>query len=336
MRSHGYELGGREILRILLAPVLGAAALSALLHAAEALHSLPDPRPIDNPDETLLRCKFEMTRTRHPARVVLVGDSSCAAAVDAPELARRLPGQPPVLNLGLIIGLGMDIYADALDEFVKANPGQVRLVVLLVTPQLLTHEDRSVAHQQFWRRLSWNSENPSALRVGPLDLWLGRSLMQTRVVPRLLHVPLKGRAAEFYGFTTEFQRYLLARDGSMVDPGSYHPARRGATVVPTLSPELEEQSRRFRQSVPRNARLAVGLTPLPESLAGREYPRHRDSLLQQWNRWLEADLVLTNLPAALPDGLFATPGHLNQRGQARWTGLLGAALSSQGETLPAE
>jgi hypothetical protein len=321
----------RGFLRSTSPPLLGLAVLATLLHIASWWRILPPLRLSANPDQTLLSTKAELSRSPFPADIVLIGDSSCAADVDAPQLGKLLPGEPKVLNLGLIIGLGLDIYGEALSDFLtrSPNPNQARLIVLLVTPQLLSNEDLNQPYREWWHRLrrrDWQtlSDPPHSL----IDAAAGVPLVRTHILPWLLHVPLTGKGAGFYGFSTDFESYLRAHQGSMVDPGLYLPPRQPAAREYFLAPALEAPSRRLHQVIPRNSKLAVALTPLPRSLVQPGYSTRRDALLNEWNAWLGADYVLTNLPAQLPDHLFATGGHLNQLGQRQFTTLLAETFSA--------
>ncbi len=67
--------------------------------------------------------------------------------------------------------------------------------------------------------------------------------------------------------------------------------------------------------LPPGAKLAVGITPVPEGHADSSYISKHRELLVEWNTWLQADVMLTDLPARLPDGLFASRTHLNGAGQ---------------------
>jgi hypothetical protein len=153
------------------------------------------------------------------------------------------------------------------------------------------------------------------------------TVFRERIVPRLLQVPLKKQPGTLYQFTSGFYQYLAAHKGSMVDPGTFLPPLRPRPQEVFLSPSLETSSRRLHQLLGTEIKLAVGLTPLPRSLAAPGDRQQRDQVLREWNQWLQADCLLTNLPAQLPDALFAGGAHLNQSGQERFTRLLGEALA---------
>jgi hypothetical protein len=50
-----------------------------------------------------------------------------------------------------------------------------------------------------------------------------------------------------------------------------------------------------------------------------------------WAQWLKAEVVLTNLPAVLPDVLFASTTHMNAAGRDAFTRQLRRELASNGE-----
>lgn len=316
MKSHEYTAKGNEVWRVFLRPIFGAAILSMVIHAAGWFELWPGPQAGLVTDEVFLAHQRQASRQSHPADLVLVGDSSCSAGVDAPILESLLPGGEGVVNLGLTIGLGMDVYADALVSFLDSNPGRVKWVILLVTPARLGSESSDEDQRQIWNRLS--AEAAIGEEGWPDLQWvLGLSALNSRVWPRVWHRPLKGKAAYFYGFGSSFRDYLVAHRGSMVDCAEYAPPIHPQAVAYQLSEFVKEESRRFRSQIPRGVQLAIGISPIPEGQAERSFEREHRALLLEWNLSMAADCLLTNLPARLPDGMFATGAHLNARGQ-RW------------------
>lgn len=329
MQSHTYRFTTGQLLRAVGVPLTGLLVIAVVLHAAEWLGVFVTNRPADDPDQTLLVTKIELSSSHTPAAIVFVGDSSCATGVEAPELGRLLPRQPRVLNLALIIGMGLPIYGEILSDFLTNNPSQVRLVVLLVTPQLLSNESLSEPLQTLWRQIRSGASSSNSTLPG----WrkaLALPIVKEGLLRRISRYPFRGKGAEFYGFSTDLRRYLLQHQGTMVDPGIFTPPRHPTRTLPVLAPALEAQSREFRNRVPADVKLAIGLTPIPESYATPDYQRTRNDLLEQWNAWIKADYVMTNLPAALPDGLFATMTHLSAKGQDRFTKQLARALVEAG------
>ncbi len=329
MRSHDYLGPAREWIRALAAPLTGAIALAALLHGAHWFGLLPSARLTDNTDETLMAFKGQLIRSHHPAEVILLGDSSCGTGVEAPLLRRLLPGNPRVLNLGLYIGFGLDVYGDVLSTCVEHNPGTVRWVVLLVNPQFLVDNSVRPDALEYWQRIA----EPDGYRDEPqrhwLTRWSGAGLLKDRLLKRFLHIPIPGGG--LYGFTSGLAQYLADHDGSMIDLGTFHPPTHPILEQYALSPTLEKPSREFRRRIPAGARLVVGIMPIPESVCPPDYFEKRDQLLLAWHRWMEADHLLTNSPATLSDNCFATRTHPNQNGQKLYTHQLARSLTEAWE-----
>ncbi|MEK7685459.1 MAG: hypothetical protein AAB466_08555 [Verrucomicrobiota bacterium] len=329
MSSHTYDWTARDLARLILPPLLALALCSILIHAGNALGLLPPPQPILDPDKTILFHQSRASQSKQDAEIVLIGDSSCMAGVDALQLSERLPGGPPVINLALIIGLGLDVYEEALNQFLIHNPEQVRVAVLLVTPQKLKKEDDNSYFATLWRSLSDGLTGPPAEqppdRISEL---LGMRLFRLHLLTYLLAVPLNGERTGFYGFSSAMRDYLTVHHGSLVDPGTYNPVRRAQETNYFLSPAFGQESRHFRARLPPEVQLVAGLMPVPETHVGRDYRTKQTELLRQWNQWLQADHLLTNLPATLPDGLFASGAHLNEHGQRRFTALLAVELAN--------
>ena len=152
---------------------------------------------------------------------------------------------------------------------------------------------------------------------------LGVHIFQGRVLARTLPRPLPGSFGRRYGFTDDLENYLIQNRGSAIDPES-KPAT--GWVEYRLADHFKSASASIRQAVPPGAKLFVGITPLPEEFAGPAYPARHAELLREWSEWLTADAALTNLPAVLPDSLFAQKTHLNEAGQLRYTESLAQAL----------
>jgi hypothetical protein len=330
MRSHSYVFSARECIKAVGPLLLGVATLAGGLHGAHWLGILPPARLSDSPDETLLAFKVQLSESRHPAEVILLGDSSCATGIDAPKLRTLLPGNPDVLNLGLFIGFGLDIYGEILSDYLKRNSDEIRLVVLLVTPQFLTDENVLPSAYPFWRRMHLRGEDPEATGRSGLSAVLGVGFVKDRLFRQILHTPIRG----FYGFSSNFAEYLARHEGSMVEPGTFHPPQHPVPNRYYLAPTMEKASRDFRQRLPPGVKLAIGITPLPESLCSSDYLRRRTELLGAWNRWIGAEYVLTNAPAKMADTFFATGAHLNPAGQERYTRQLGAVLARACLSLP--
>lgn len=329
MSSHTYDWTTRDLAGLILPPLLALALCSILIHAGNAFGLLPPPQPILDPDKTILFHQSKASRSQQDAAIVLLGDSSCMVGVDALQLSARLPGELPVLNLALIIGLDLDVYQEALSQFLIHNPEQVRVAVLLVTPQKLKKEDANPYFTTLWRSLSDGLDGPSAEQApDSISELMGMRLFRQRLLTYLLAVPLTGDRTGFYGFSSVMRDYLTVHHGSLVDHGRYNPVQRAQETNYFLSPAFERESRHFRARLPPKVQLVAGLMPVPETHVAREYRTKHTDLLRQWNQWLQADHLLTNLPATLPDGLFASGAHLNERGQRRFTDMLAIELGN--------
>jgi hypothetical protein len=329
MTSHHCAWRTRDLLKVAGPPAGALVGITLALHGAAALGLLPPPEATLDPDRTVLVYKSEASRAKVSAEILLLGDSSCLMGVDAPQLSALLPGHAAVLNLGLILGLSLAAYGAAPADSVANHPGRLRAVVLLVTPEKLTKREDAPYFDESWRRFRegrFDLGPPADLR--PVQRWLGVGIVRERLLPHVLDRPLKGQSVRFYGFVRGLRDYLVQHRGSLVEFGSYRRPVSGEPVEYHLAPALEAESRRLRAAVPGEARFLVGLTPIPESLAGAGYPQQRDELLVRRNQWLGADTLLTNLPPTLPDGLFASGAHLNERGQRRFTSLLARELAS--------
>jgi hypothetical protein len=331
MRSHTYEFTARELVRA-LAPTLAAfLGIAAALHLAAWQHWLPQPPATLHADETALRHQARASVTRHPAEIVVLGDSTCGAGVAAVQLSNELPDHAGVINLALIIGIDLGAYADAAADFAAANPGQVRWVVLLVSPLKLRGGADNQGHIEFWRRLrdeahGRGSNAPSPWRAG--DYFAARAF-RDRLASRLLPEPLRGTGAGRFGFTTELDRCLTTHGGGLADVGEFVPRPGQSPADWSVSPKVEAECRAFCERFPRGARLAIGLTPVALAVAPPNARQLHAECLRQLNAWMRADLVLTNLPAVLPTPCFSPSAHLNARGQREFTSALAKELAKR-------
>ena len=325
MTSHCYEFKLSDVLRLLLPPLVPVVVVAILLHTGAALRLLPPPHPALDVDRTVLTHQVAACRQTQDAEILLLGDSSCLMDVDARQLGELLGRR--VLNLGTLSFLDLNAHAALLRTYLAANPNRVRTVVLLLHPAALRRVGPEAWHVNFLDALlnqddfHWGTGFHARLSDA-----LALDLVRSRIVSRLVPSPLPGAYGRFYGFTDDLERYLTAHDGSAVDPDvqvfSGSPEYR-------LAPQLEGPSRNFRAAVPSGVTLLVGLTPAPAKFAGTRHAATCDTLLRQWAQWLEADAVLTQLPATLPDELFARTTHLGEAGARRYTETLAQALREQ-------
>lgn len=333
MRSHDYQLRPRDWARALAPTLVVIAGLAVLLKAAGHLGLLPAPAVAWDPELTVLAHQSAACHDPEPAEIIIAGDSTCLAGVDARELSRQLPGRPQVLSLALYIWLGMDVYAELVSDYAKAHPHHVRTVVLLMTPSKLTGTSETEDGAAIWRRVhAKKGRGAGANEAGLGADWLGARALRRHLLSHCLATPLRGSGAHFFGFSSEIEAYLTAHRGSLPTFGTAVPPRRRTGAEPpvaryVLAPAQEQTSRTFRANMPPGARLFIGLTPAMANTASPGARQQRDDLLRQWNTCIGADAILTNLPPTLPSVFFSPGAHLNQAGQEVFTRLLAREIA---------
>lgn len=324
MRSHVYELDGRGLARVLW-PSLGVfAACAAALHLAARTGWLPEKPDTLHADETVLRYQAAARRMPHPAEIVLVGDSTCHAGVNAAALGQQLPGAPRAINLGLIIGIDFVVYAEMAADFAAANPNQVRWVVLLITP--IRPAERG--ERTLWDGITAGTETAEESGGWTLARLSGGQLFRERLASRVLPTPLRGVGAQGFGFTTVLVDYLAAHDGSVVDFGELQ-LRHGPAEMPAfpVDEDFAVACREFRAALPAGIKLAVGLTPSPAVTRPAVIRERYQEMLALLARLLEPDAMLDGLPVILPTPCFSPSAHLNADGQRLFTHALARGLA---------
>ena len=323
MKSHLGEFTTKDLFRILGGPLTVLGLFAALMHAGAALKLLPAPRPALDTERTILLHQAQASRRPHDAEILLMGDSSCLMDVAARPLGEQL-GRP-VLNLGTFSFLDLRAYALLLRQYARANTGRLRAVVLLMHPEAL----RRVGSEGYYLSALtnfWNGSDGCRLErpAGWISCVLAADLFKGRILSRVLPVPLAGAYGRRYGFSRDLEDYLSREHGSAIDPEA-EPLQGNAEY--RLSPTLEGASRAFRSALPSGARLCVGISPAPEHFAGPRYPQLHGELLRQWAEWLQADVVLTELPPTLPDDWFVRATHLKESSVPLYTEKVARALA---------
>ncbi len=323
MRSHSYNFSAKQLVYA-MAPVLIVACLCILaLHAANGLGLLPATPAALHPTETQLRHQAKASCSRHPARVALIGDSTCVAGIDAATLSSKIG--LPAINLSLIVGIDLESYAQETADFAAANPHQLEWVILLVNPGKFSGNAESASEITLWHTIN---EQLYLERSGVHPFWdstdmFAVGLIRERLAPYLLPQALSHRGAAYFGFATEVDAYMTAHNGSLIDFGEYATVSGSAHPVEShswpIGPECETVCRHFRSLLAPGVKLAIGLTPLPFSIAPRNSHEQTVATLRQLAPWMHADLILSNLPAVLPNPCFSSSGHLNASGQTRFT-----------------
>ena len=327
MRSHHYDFSSRETLRLILGPLVPLLCFIVLLKFAGAAGLLPPPFPILDVDRTILLHQATASRQPTAAQVLLIGDSSCLMNVSAPDLQEELGGSIRVQNLGTLSYLDPREYAAFVRNYASGNRGSVQLVVLLMHPQALRLGSRQTYFSDLLR--AWESGNDLCPPGGsPLLCAAGISGFQSRVLTRLLPAPLPGAYGVEYGFSWNLWARLTRQNGSIHDPGRFTSAP--VNTEYTFSENIEIFSRGFKESCPPTAKLVIGITPLPVSLAPPRYSETFTRNLNQWAQWTGADYSLGGLAGSLPDEAFASSAHLNSKNVASYTKALAEELKKAG------
>ena len=322
MRSHEYDFHPSDLLPIIGWPLVPVVLFALLMHGGAALKVLPKPRPTVDVDRTILIHQAEASAERSGAQVLLVGDSSCLMDVSAVELSRSL--SRPVLNLGTLSFLDLSDYAQLLRRFAAANPGQVKTVVLLMHPEALRRAPGGTYHPKFFRAFIEGEDyiEPITLRDRVSNA-LGLEKFRARLFARAVPAALPGNYGRRFGFSRDLDRFLTENGGSTIELDR---KKFDGSPEYRLGKQLENASRTFRAAVPPGAKLAVGITPAPAGYVQRNYSQTSGNMLDQWAKWLQADIVLSNLPPVMADENFARTTHLTEKGAEGYTRLLGREL----------
>jgi hypothetical protein len=325
MSSHRYDFTAADAGRVLALPLIPVAIFALVMHLGAALHLLPAPRPAYDIDRTVLLHQASASQSEHKADLLLLGDSSCLTGVNAARLGGLLGRR--ALNLSTLSYLSLPAHGLLLQEYVAANPGQLRTLVLLLHPSTLRLQAQPASYTELLANcLAGRDSFQTTTAEGQLNRWLGLEVFRGRLLSRFVPIPLPGQYGLFYGFTTDLWRHLEGRRGSAIDPHRFDLQSARGNAEYRLASQFEGQSRQFRNCVPPGVSLVVGLTPVPQSFAQENEAQTCQQMLAHLAGWLSADAVLTNLPATLPDELFATVTHLSERGSERFTGLLAEEL----------
>lgn len=315
MKSHTYDFRAKDLLQLVGLPLAPVAVFAMLMQTSALLHILPPPRPTLDVDRTILVHQVEASRSRRNVDVLLVGDSSCLIDVHAPQLAQEL--RRPVLNLGTLSYLDLNAYSTLLKQFTIANPNSPKAVVLLMHPEALRRTAPEPYHTRLFTALLNRDDyaNRATLRDA-VSHFLGLEILRGRVVARLLPTALTGSYRRRYGFSRDFERELSRNLGSAIDP-ERSPFEGNAEY--RLGAQLKPASEAFRSALPPGTRLFVGITPVPAGFVGPGYEEKHRQMLTTWAQWLEADVVLAELPPTLPENLFMKTTHLNEAGAETYT-----------------
>jgi hypothetical protein len=289
------------------------AAISALLHVAYRAGALT-PWPLLDMDRTILWQKLEMADRGEPADLVLLGDSSCLMDVDARAMAGRR-----VLNFGTVSHLSLASHHLLLNRYLARAASPPSAVVILLHPDALRREESVPAVEAAFAAMQ-NGQlyaDGRGFRVR-LERWLGVAVLRQTLQARVLPVALSRGQGRRFGFTSVLRDELFANDGSLTATGRYQWAAGQGRAVYRVSGVTVEDSAQLALDVP----LMIGLTPIPASFAPPDYPAVAAQLRANWAKAFRAPVTPLELPAVLPDALFADRLHLNADGQKIFTARL--------------
>jgi hypothetical protein len=326
MKSHEYEFTLRDLVPLIAMPLIPLALFAVVMHVGASMAMLPKPRPTLDTDRTILFHQAEASRSQHDANLVIIGDSSSLMDVSAPTLQTALPSGNRTLSLGTLSYLDLHAYASILKHYLAANPGRLRHVVLLLHPEALRRVAPTEYHVNALNHY-YAGEDFCDPSIGPFLCWVGGEIFRGRILSRTVPSPLGGHYGKSYGFSADLWRYLSQNQGSAVDPGKFDPKEALGNAEYRLSKQLEAASKEFKAEMPAGVKLSVGITPTPESFVPPGFDQKHKEMLRDWNVWLQADVILSELPATLPDRLFAGTAHLSAEGQRLYTDLLARVLA---------
>lgn len=294
-----------------LSPVLIGLAIIVLIGRTVLFTAGRAPKREKNLEEIVVEHQFAAARSATGFNVLLVGDSSCLMDLDAKAMKED---QHRFLNLGMVSVLPLSSFGDIVHEYAARNPGQPETVVLLIHPEMMSIEGDFSA-VRLSEAKPFTAEEGSK-RVRFLE-WSGILPLQERTLERVLPQPLPGKYGEFYGFDRSLQNFLDENGGSAIDPGAGN-VRTARYERFRITDVFRKEAAEFRERIPRNCELLIGLAPVPEGAAPENYDYDYVNLLSELSGLVDADGIL-RLPATLPNVFFATPTHLRAEGRAIFT-----------------
>jgi hypothetical protein len=329
MKSHDYAFNLGTVGRLLASLIVPLIGFAVILRLSAICGILPRPWPALDVEHTVLTHQALASQATNQAATLLIGDSSCLMDVMCDELEGQNGHGRRAVNLGTFMYLGFDGYAAMLSRYASANHGRLHTVVVLVHPEMLRGFTPVPQYTRFVSTVYAGEDyGDSASALGQLRGMLGLDVLQSRLLSRTPQ-PLPKEYGYFYGFNLDLYSFMDRHSGSALDPHEYRPGSGQGNAEYRLANTLEPGCRALKAAVPPDVELVVGLTPIPESFAPPDYKRRWIQLSERWSQWIGADRVLTNLPATLPDSMFASTTHLRQQGAREYTRLLGECLNGR-------
>ena len=189
------------------------------------------------------------------------------------------------------------------------------MIVLLLQPKTLRRLNEESYYGVFLDSCFFGQDiSEAADGAMSIQSFVGLQGFKSRVVSRVIPIPLPGNYGRVYGFTKVLWNQMTAKAGSANDPGQYRFSAVSEVSEYRISPYMERLGRQVRDDFPKEIRWVAGMTPIPEDIAPQQYVSIHAQRLLEWGACVGCDTVLTNLPAVLPGRYFASESHLNQTG----------------------
>jgi hypothetical protein len=234
------------------------------------------------------------------------------------------------LNLGAVSFLDLAAFATLASNCIAASPGPP-VVVLLVHPEFLRRPAAEPRYLGWFSAMNSGDPIPAEDLAGRLRGFSGVEIFRDRIEPAFRPEPLPGAYGLRHGFGTRLVAALDADAGGLTDPHRYLPERRPATAPFDLSPRLGPQAAAFGRALAgKTSALLVGITPVPESLAGPDQAARHARVAETLAAWIGGGTRPLGLPATYPDARFASATHLDGPGRIDFTDRLSEALAKAG------
>jgi hypothetical protein len=217
----------------------------------------------------------------------------------------------------------MDQFAIFIDRLTSSNRNSLKRIVLAVHPEMLRQpeEGGSIREESFFRPIEPDDDT---FREATL-YYLGLKVVEQRFVWAHVPISLPNQFGSYYGYQKGLQDYMTLHAGSVVEAAHFQ-RRRDKDLRFRLRDTVVQATKRLRARLPGDVLLNVVIMPIPTSSQVPEFAADRSQLVAEWTPLLQPCVVLTNLPAVLPDTFFSSHTHLNEKGQQAFTRWLGREL----------
>lgn len=283
------------------------------------------PVPIGRGFLELMFLSTQMDRAAElPASdVLIVGDSSSLMGLDAAALSQR--SGKNVQSLAVMAPVGPVGYAAIARRYLE-RAGPVRRLIIQLSPATFDMRDAEFASLGF-EQMALDGQITRAL-----PWWEGaRTKLYATMIDQVMPLPLRGAYGASYGWPADVREYIWSGHGTMYDPTAsrpldFRPIEGEYTVLSgAMARRLSEMGQIVRQLPVGSVKLLI--TPMRKAPFTPSSRMIRDTMVAEVMRLLGLPPdALLDLPATLPDELFVSSRHLNQKGRAMLTDLLLAQM----------